>query len=77
MTITGAQIRAGRAFARLSAAELATASRVGRMTIVRAELVDGVPATTQGNLFAIQSALEALGVTFGSDGSVNYKANAG
>jgi hypothetical protein len=76
MTVTGAQIRAGRAFARLSAAELATLARVGRMTIVRAELTDDVPSTTEANLFAIQSALEALGVVFGADGSVNYRRDA-
>jgi hypothetical protein len=44
------------------------------MTIVRAELTDGVPPTTEANLFAIKTALEALGVSFGSDGSLNYKA---
>jgi hypothetical protein len=75
MVVTGAQIRAGRAFVRLSAAELASLARIGRMTIVRAELTDGVPSTTEANLFAIQTALERLGVAFGSDGSVNYRPN--
>ena len=75
MMVTGAQIRAGRAFVRLSAAELASLARVGRMTIVRSELTDGVPSTTEANLFAIQTALETLGVTFGADGSVNYRLN--
>ena len=72
MAITGAQIRAGRAFAKLSANELALRARVGRTTIARAEVVDGIPATTTANLFAIKAVLEKAGVTFGSDGSVNY-----
>ncbi len=71
--ITGSQIRAGRAFAKLSASELAALARVARTTVVRAELADGVPSTTAANLFAIQTALEALGVIFGADGSVNYQ----
>ena len=71
--ITGAQIRAGRGFARLSANDLASLARIGRTTVVRAELVDGVPTTTAANLFAIQTALEAKGVIFGADGSVNFK----
>ncbi len=43
------------------------------MTIVRAELTDSEPSTTDANLYAIQTALEGLGVTFGADGSVNYR----
>jgi hypothetical protein len=73
MMITGAQIRAGRAFAKLSASELAIRAKVGRATVVRAELVDGVPSTTAANLFAIQRALEEIGVVFGPDGSVSYR----
>jgi hypothetical protein len=73
MMITGAQIRAGRAFAKLSANDLAIRAKVGRTTVVRAELVDGVPSTTAANLFAIQTALERLGVAFGADGSVSYQ----
>jgi hypothetical protein len=72
MAITGAQIRAGRAFAKLSANELASRARVGRTTIARAEVIDGIPPTTVANLFAIKAVLEKAGVTFGADGSVNY-----
>lgn len=76
MMITGAQIRAGRAFAKLSANDLATRARIGRTTVVRAELVDGVPSTTAANLFAIQRALEEMGVVFGPDGCVSYRPSA-
>jgi hypothetical protein len=71
--ITGGQIRAGRAFAKLSAAELAQLARLARMTVVRAESVDGVPPVTESNLFSIQRALEEVGVAFGPDGGVNYR----
>lgn len=76
MVITGAQIRAGRAFAKLSANDLAARAMVGRTTVARAETTDGVPATTTANLFAIKTALEKSGVTFHDDGSVNYRAPA-
>ena len=72
MMITGAQIRAGRAFAQISANELASLAHIARTTVVRAELTNTVPPTTTANLLAIQNALEKLGVTFGADGSVNY-----
>lgn len=71
--ITGAQIRAGRALARLSAAELANLARVGRMTVVRAELTDTVPSITATNLHAIQAALESRGVFFRIDGTLGYE----
>ncbi len=70
--ITGAQIRAGRAMARWSTNELASQSRLARMTIVRAEAVDGPPATTEANLLAIKNALEAAGVKFLENGSVGF-----
>ena len=70
--ITGAQIRAARAFAKISAAELAELAHIGKMTVFRAELSDGVPATTAANLNAIQSALEKLGAVFQEDGGVNF-----
>ncbi len=73
--ITGGQIRAGRAFAKLSAAELAKFARLARMTVVRAESVDGIPPVTEANLHAIKTALEAMGVTFRPDGSVGYSPN--
>ncbi len=72
MMVTGAQIRAARAFVKLSANELAALAHIARTTVVRAELADGVPPTTAANLLAIQTALERLGVIFGADGSVNY-----
>jgi hypothetical protein len=72
MKLTGAQIRGGRALARLTAMELAELARVGRMTVVRAELTDDVPSTTDANLHAIKTALEAKGVIFGNDGGINY-----
>lgn len=71
--INGAQIRAGRAFARLSASELAKLARIGRATVLRAETVDDVPPTTAANLYAMQRALEEAGVSFGEDGSVNFR----
>ena len=71
--ITGGQIRAARAYARLSAAEVAQRADVARMTVVKAESMDGVPSLTAANLLAIQTALEAAGVIFGADGSVNFK----
>lgn len=63
-TITGAQIRAGRALARISAQELANAAGVGVATVRRAETEDGQPSATRANLNAIRAALEAAGVEF-------------
>ncbi len=71
--ITGAQIRAGRAMARWSTNELGSRSRLARMTIVRAEAVDGPPATTDANLVAIKNALEAAGVKFLENGRVAFE----
>jgi DNA-binding XRE family transcriptional regulator len=70
--ITGAQIRAGRAFTRLTAKELAELAGVGRTTVLRAEDSDGVPAATTANLNAIKSALEAKGVIFWENGALTY-----
>lgn len=70
--ITGRQIRAGRGLVRLSSAELADLARLGRVTIVKAESVDDVPAITRANLHAIQIALESVGVVFQADGGVNF-----
>ena len=71
--ISGGQIRAARAYARLSAARLAEMSGVARMTIVKAESVDGDPPLTVSNLRAIQETLESLGIIFGPSGEVNYR----
>jgi DNA-binding XRE family transcriptional regulator len=70
--ISGGQIRAARAYARLSAAELAKIAGVARMTVVKAESVDGAPQLTVSNLQLIQAALEKMGVVFGPDGAVNF-----
>lgn len=71
--ISGGQIRAARAYARLSAAELAELAGVARMTVVKAEAADGVPRLTVNNLSSIQEALEGIGIIFGPDGEVNFK----
>lgn len=71
--ISGGQLRAGRAFARVSASELAKLARIARTTVLRAEQVDGTPPATTANLYAMQKALEDLGVIFGGDGSVNFR----
>jgi DNA-binding XRE family transcriptional regulator len=73
MMITGGQIRAARAYARLSAAQLAELAGVARMTVVKAEAADGVPPLTVTNLRLIQETLESIGVIFGPDGAVNYR----
>jgi transcriptional regulator with XRE-family HTH domain len=62
--ITGAQIRAARAFIRWSARELAMASGLGVATISRAEANNGVPSITSANLRAIRSAFESAGIRF-------------
>nr|WP_105439220.1 transcriptional regulator [Neorhizobium sp. T25_13] len=64
--ITGAQIRAARAFTRWSAKELAMASGLGVATISRAETHNGIPSITSANLRAIRSAFERAGVHFTS-----------
>ena len=73
--ITGAQIRAGRAFARLTSKELAELAGVGKATVLRAEDTDGVPAATTANLNAIKQALELKGVRFEGQNSVVYSPN--
>ncbi|GAN82319.1 hypothetical protein Aam_392_001 [Acidocella aminolytica 101 = DSM 11237] len=71
--ITGGQLRAGRAYAKISAVKLAELADVGRSTIVKAESTDGIPPITANNLSLIQRTLESLGVIFGVNGEVNYK----
>ncbi|OYV29590.1 MAG: hypothetical protein B7Z81_15055 [Acidocella sp. 20-61-6] len=71
--ITGGQLRAGRAYAKVSAVELAQLAGVGRTTVVKAESVDGLPPLTVTNLRLLQEALERIGVIFGQDGEVNFK----
>lgn len=62
--ITGAQIRAARAFIRWSAKDLAVAATVGVATVSRAEVEDGRPTITAANLKAIKTALETAGIEF-------------
>ena len=74
MKITGAQIRAARAFLRWTIADLAAAADVGLSTIQEVEKVDGEPrvvSTLQWRsdardeaLTKIRSALEKVGITF-------------
>jgi len=62
--IASAQIRAGRALLRWSAADLSVASGVGTATLQRMEVMDGVPSGQVRKLVAIKEALEAAGVEF-------------
>jgi transcriptional regulator with XRE-family HTH domain len=74
MKITGAQIRAARAFLRWTIADLATAADVGLSTIQKVEEIDGEPrvvSTLQWRSDArdeavtkIRGALEKAGITF-------------
>jgi transcriptional regulator with XRE-family HTH domain len=74
MKITGAQIRAARAFLRWTIADLAAAAGVGLSTIQKVEEIDGEPrvaSTLQWRsdardeaLTKIRSALEKAGITF-------------
>ncbi|MDB5610123.1 MAG: hypothetical protein JWP25_7023 [Bradyrhizobium sp.] len=74
MKITGAQIRAARAFVRWTIADLAKAADVGLSTIQEVEKIDGEPrieSTLQWRsdarneaLTKIRSALEKAGITF-------------
>ncbi len=73
LMITGGQLRAARAYAKLSAARLAEMAGVARTTVVKAESVDGPPPLTVTNLHLLQETLESTGVIFGADGSVNFR----
>jgi transcriptional regulator with XRE-family HTH domain len=74
MKITGAQIRAARAFLRWTIADLAAAADVGLSTIQKVEEIDGEPrveSTLQWRsdardeaLTKIRGALEKAGITF-------------
>jgi hypothetical protein len=65
--ISSAQMRAARALLRWSAAELASASKVGVATIRRAEVVEGEIPVTLANEAALRRALEYAGVEFIDD----------
>ena len=62
--ISGAQIRAARAFLGWTVKELSQKAKVGISTIQRIENAAGPPNTLVSNLAAIQSALEAGGIEF-------------
>ena len=63
-SLTGEQIRAGRALVRWRAQDLARESSVGIATIKRAELAAGETSMTVANDLAVRRALEAAGVDF-------------
>jgi transcriptional regulator with XRE-family HTH domain len=62
--ITGAQIRAARAFLNWTARDLAKRCGVSHSAISRAERVDGIPPMQSRNLDAIRIAFEQHGVEF-------------
>lgn len=63
-TLTGAQVRAGRALIRWSADDLARRARLGIATVRRAEASDGPVNMTAANEAAIRSTLEDHGIVF-------------
>jgi hypothetical protein len=62
--ISSAQIRAGRALVRWSAADLALEAKLGLATIRRAEVTEGATSMTVANELAVRRALEGAGVEF-------------
>ncbi len=64
MRLTGEQIRAGRAMARMTQAELAAAAGVKELTIIRLEKTAGPIAANTATQDGVQRALEAAGVVF-------------
>lgn len=62
--LSSAQIRAGRALVRWSAAVLSARSSVSLRTIRRAELSESETSLTSANELAVRHALEAAGVEF-------------
>lgn len=65
--LTGAQIRAARAFVRWTLEDLANAANVGLQTVRRAEANDGPVKMLANNEAAIRAALESAGVEFISE----------
>ena len=63
-SLTGEQIRAARGALNWSVQELANRTGVGTATIVRYEMVSGVPKTRKGNLEIIKRAFESAGIEF-------------
>ena len=79
MKVTGAQIRAARAFLRWTIADLANAADIGSSTVQALEATDGVPTIKGGGveptlehreavrneaIAKVKEALEAAGMTF-------------
>jgi len=62
--ITGAQIRAARAFLRWSVQDLSQRCGVSESAISRAEKVDQVPGMQGRNLNAVRAAFEIHGIEF-------------
>ena len=62
--ITGRQIAAARAIARLEQADLAKAANISVPTLRRMEASEGPASGMANNLAAIRAALEAAGVIF-------------
>jgi len=73
--LTGEQIRAGRAFARMEQAELARASGVSVETIKRLERTRGGVEATTRTVNAILTAFRQRGIVFesGPDGQVGVR----
>jgi transcriptional regulator with XRE-family HTH domain len=64
--ISGAQVRAARAFLGWTAKELARRADVGISTVQRIESAEGPPNAHVSNLASIQSTLESAGIEFTS-----------
>lgn len=62
--VTGGQIRAARGALNWSVQELANRTGIGTATIVRYEMVEGVPKSRKQNLLVIREAFESAGIEF-------------
>ena len=62
--ITSDQIRAARALLRWSGKDLAEKTGLGFSTLMRLEVLDGVPSAQARTLEAIQKAFEQAGIEF-------------
>jgi transcriptional regulator with XRE-family HTH domain len=62
--LTGAQIRAARAFLNWSVRELSDRSGVSQSAISRAERVEGAPTMQSRNLQALRTVFESSGLEF-------------
>jgi transcriptional regulator with XRE-family HTH domain len=65
--ITGAQIRAARAFLRWSVHDLSRRCGVSESAISRAERTDDIPAMQDRNLDAVRATFEGHGIEFIDD----------